>query len=64
MIRKIIDLGRKQQKILSVILAKGAVQSSVLHKELVQNGEKTSLVPFKKIFVSQYEFAAKNYAVK
>ncbi len=26
--------------------------------------ELNSIVPFKKIFVEQYEFAAKNYAVK
>jgi len=38
----------KQQKIINIILEKGAVSSSVLHEDIIQAGEKISLVTVKR----------------
>ncbi len=43
-----IKIGQKQQKIIAIILEKGATQSSGIHKEIVKAGEDVSLVTIKR----------------
>jgi len=44
-----IKLSQKQQKIVSIILEKGVMQSSAIHKEMLKNKEDIALVTVKRI---------------